>query len=319
MTPQLCALLLLLLLGGSLSYTLRGRSGVYIRKRKQPSLAVAPQREGSIIVPPGYIKKDHGGSNEYGIRQLTMTELISYISKIRKLMKVPSGTLNLEMFEMLESLEIIANALNSKKHPFSNELYTFGDFNDGQIDCCGAVRLKKGFPNEMDVYVVLNYPHMNQEATSNMIMYIDEMSKENAILVNYKPLRIYSSLKDSLNKVKPNLHNDELNIDDNDESCMFIDSNRPKFSLILDTIPLIDLGRFWYQVEIPNEKPVYIKQKLECLNEFELCHAKPTTLGGGLLVLDSENARTIYPQATTEFFQILTHELEHKLPNLHVL
>ena len=300
-----------------MSYTLCGRSDVCIRK--QSSIAVAPQGEGSIIVPPGYIKKDHGGSNEYGIRQLTMTELSSYISKTRKSMKVPSGTLNLEMFEMLESLEIIASALNSKSHHYSKELYTFGDFNDGQIDCCGAVRLKNGFPNEMDVYVVLNYPHMNKEATSNMIMYIDEMSKENAILVNYKPLRIYSSLKDALNKVKSNLLYDELSVDHIGEHIMFTDSSKPKFSLILDTIPLIDLGRFWYLVDIPNAKPVYIKQKLECLNEFDLCHVKPTSVGGGLLVLDTENARNIYPQATKEYFQLLTHELEHKLPNLHVL
>jgi hypothetical protein len=87
-------------------------------------------------------------------------------------------------------------------------LYTFGDFNDGQIGCCGAFRLKKGFPYEMDVYAVLNYPYMNQDTTSKMIWYIDEMSKENAILVNFKPLRIYSEFE-GLILIKGSEANDE--------------------------------------------------------------------------------------------------------------
>ena len=62
------------------------------------------------------VTNNRDDSNEYGVRQLTINELkiiIFYKCNIRKKMKVPSGTLNLEMFEMLESLDslkIISNA-----------------------------------------------------------------------------------------------------------------------------------------------------------------------------------------------------------------
>ncbi len=317
MILYLLVFLLLTLLEGALPLKVRSSS-----IRKQTWLAAAPVREGRIVVPPNDIKSDRGGSNEYGIRQLTVSELYNYIGKIRKKMKVPSGTLNLEMFEMLESLEIIANALNSKNHPHSKELLAFGDFKDGEIESCAAMRLIKGFPYEMDVYVVLNFPHMSQEATSNMILYIDEMSKENAILVNFKPLKIFSSLKNSLNMVKPNVYDEEVAAGERGEkggSSAVVDSNKERFSVVLDTIPLVDLGRFWYQVDIPHVKTVYIKQKLECLNEFDVRHIKPTSVGGGLLILDASNSGSIFPEATTEYFEALARELEHKLPKLNLL
>ena len=302
--------------------------------RKQTWLAAAPARVGRIVVPPNDIKGDRGGSNEYGIRQLTVSELNSYIGKVRKKMRVPAGTLNLEMFEMLESLEIIANALNSKNHPHSKELLAFGDFKDGEIESCAAMRLIKGFPYELDVYVVLNFPHMSQEATSNMILYIDETSKENAILVNFKPLKIFSSLKNSLNMVKPNVYDEEVAVageKGEKGSSAVVDSNKERFLVVLDTIPLVDLGRFWYQVDIPpiyslthppthsHVKTVYIKQKLECLNEFYVRRIKPTSVGGGLLILDASNSGSIFPEATKEYFEALARELEHKLPKLNLL
>ena len=324
--PKNCTMILYLFVF-SLLKLLQGALPLKVRSsniRKQTWLAAAPVREGRIVVPPNDIKSDRGGSNEYGIRQLTVSELNSYIGKVRKKMKmkVPAGTLNLEMFEMLESLEIIANALNSKNHPHSKELLAFGDFKDGEIESCAAMRLIKGFPYEMDIYVVLNFPHMSQESTSNLILYIDEMSKENAILVNFKPLKIFSSLKNSLNMVKPNVYDEEVAAageKGEKGNSAVVDSNKERFLVVLDTIPLVDLGRFWYQVDIPHVKTVYIKQKLECLNEFYVRRIKPTSVGGGLLILDASNSGSIFPEATKEYFETLARELEHKSPKLNLL
>ena len=66
-------------------------------------------------------------------------------------------------------------------------------------------------------------------------------------------------------------------------------------------------------------KTVYIKQKLECLNEFYVRRIKPTSVGGGLLILDASNSGSIFPEATKEYFEALARELEHKLPKLNLL
>jgi len=141
----------------------------------------------SITKPPiNTIIKPSGGGGEYGIRQLDKQETCKFIAKSRKLLGIPSGP-NLDVFEMLEDLDIVAKIMPGKL-PQRNEITVFGNMIDSEIECICAVSICKVVcPWTLDVISLITHPpYNNKEYTTEMFEFISELCLSNAILPSYR-------------------------------------------------------------------------------------------------------------------------------------
>ena len=109
------------------------------------------------------------------------------MNKSKKLLGIPSGSIKLEVFEMLETLDIVSKIMPGKL-PQRNEVIVFGNIIDNVIECVCAVQVCKVVcPWTMDVVcLITNPPYTHKEYTNEMVNFISEICLDNAILPSYR-------------------------------------------------------------------------------------------------------------------------------------
>jgi hypothetical protein len=243
---------------------------------------------------------------------------------------------------MLQLLETVSLAMPGKA-PQRNEFVAFADFVDGNIECVSALYLTKvACPWEADVLLICQCPKLQVEKTHEMIEFIDELCMDNACLPNYDPLEQHDVLMRQYRSYKKSKSKKAKKVED---GGVIIGSSTPPYNLMntdfvdkykdlnkgrcvcLDNFPSqTKLGPYWYRVTVKHGKdpqlrlPVYLRQRHECLNEFQISFEKPETgvesgrgTVGGALVLNRKNAFQIVPCATDEVFATISSELTARL------
>jgi len=231
------------------------------------------------------------------------------LNKAKKKLGIPSGSLNLEVFEMLEELDIVTKVMPGKL-PQRNEIMVFGDFVDGQLECVAAVQTCKVIcPWVMDVICLITHPpYMNQEYTNNMFDFISDLCLTNAILPNYSKLSKYELIKHI--KPKNNIKNMKENEIKKKEVEEVISESYAKcnkcITLCIDTDieDLSKLGPFWYKAKMGYESYIYFRLRCSNREELEIQFECPTTginqktgsstVGGALIYdTDADNIKNI--------------------------
>lgn len=210
-----------------------------------------------------------------------MIETCQFLNKAKKQLGIPSGSLNLEVFEILEELDIVTKVMPGKL-PQRNEVMVFGDFVDGQLECIAAVQVCKVIcPWTMDVICILTHPpYMNQEYTNSMFDFISGLCLTNAILPNYSKLSKYELIKHIKPKifVKKTKENDIKEEVVKDISESYAECNKC-ITLCIDTDieNLSKLGPFWYKARVGYESYIYFRLRCSSREELEIQFECPTT------------------------------------------
>lgn len=297
------------------------------------SLYFGRKSSGLSIKPPVDILTPRpGGNGEYGIRQVSSQEIMNSLPEFFKRLGIVSRG-KMDIYEMLTLLDTVANVMPGKQ-PHRHEMMAFADFVDGNIDCISVMFVTKvECPWEADVLLIVQSPILTPEKSFQMLDFIDEMCLNNAILPNYANLVKWDQISNQLSqyylnaKRRPHdlmlpMRRKSLSL--SLESLDYSLQNKAR-SIFVDSYS-IHLGTYWYKLMIshPMDRtvvtPVYIRQKRECPDEYEILFTKPTTgVGsgrgtvGGALVLTTAAAMKIVPTATEEYLLALSREIGNRL------
>ena len=253
--------------------------------------------------------KGRGGGREYGIRLISKSECQEAVRRWIAKFGVASGVQNLEKLELLLLLQNFAEIMPGRK-PQRNELVALGDFVDGNIECIAAVYWRKIlFPSEMEVISIYQPSTTLENKNLEMIKFILEMCRDNAIIPQFESLEKYEIFQQPsyFKYIKTNQSSQQKNnIADHTDNenisyvIMKYSSINKSPSIYLDkTNAMIDLGPYWYKTELKHNKnnnisiPIYFRRKNRRDNyEYEILFSKPMTgtetgygtVGGALII-----------------------------------
>jgi hypothetical protein len=282
-------------------------------------------------------QKQGGGGAENGIRQISKEECQYRINEWYREGSAASGPLAIERLEMLMQLDKLSQVIPGK-YPQRVELLSFGLISDGKIDCAvGIVWQKLTLPNEMKI-ISLYDKSSNLDTQSEMLCFIDDMCRENAIIPDYSSLEQYDIFQESMSRI-PSRRNktklDPLTLRRNELRNQYSDLNKAG-SVCLDMVKIpstgsedilsIDLGHYWYKSSLSHddlEIAFYFRQKKGRIAEYEVRFNRPeagTLYGSGtvgcplVIPIDHpDQAIPSIPQHTPEELASLAEALRNKI------
>lgn len=272
-----------------------------------------PERSNTGIRGPPLITKQKphgGGGSENGIRQISKDECLKYINKWYQTTSVSSGAMAIEKLEMLMELERLTQEMPGKK-PSRLEYIAFGLFSDGLLETVTGIAWQKlTLPNEMAI-ITLCDKNTRAEYTLNILRFIDNLCKENAIIPDHSRLERYEMFDSSL--ISLGRKKSEIDISSTRLEELRNEYKRHnRVGICLDEVPSdssiyrkgyleLDLGHYWYRYSIKTkdiEIPFYFRQKKGRFAEYEVIFSRPEagavygsgTVGGPRIIsLDSQD------------------------------
>eukprot|EP01041_Mallomonas_annulata_P000179 gene179-308_t len=142
------------------------------------------------ISPPIDIinKPGKGGGGENGIRIISKKECQNTVQNWLRGLGVVSGSENFERLEMLMYLDRFSQVMPGLK-PKRNELLAIGQFENSKIECLASIFWeKRTFPAEMQVVMIFQSPNQIDDKVTEMMAFIRDLSRDNAILADFTPL-----------------------------------------------------------------------------------------------------------------------------------
>lgn len=275
-----------------------------------------PAQSKKLFGPPlnNLIRQGPGGGAEHGVRQISKEECQPVVRKWLKNSETAAGSLSIERLELLMTLDTFSQAMPGFK-PKRNELVAFGLFVDGVIESiAGVYWKKKSFPTEMEV-ITLGQHHFDPEQMEELLDFMDELCRENAIYPDYKPLKKFELFQDQrfehILGSKPQLQLKDLVM--SELTALYTQLNKAP-SVCLDQKCELRLGHFWFHTSFKPMNvnqilsdvgyntsdisiPLFFRQKEGRDSEFEVLFHEPEvgtrlgtgTVGGPLIVdLDSD-------------------------------
>eukprot|EP01038_Epipyxis_sp_PR26KG_P009309 gene9309-12544_t len=288
--------------------------------------------------PPLNIEHDRHkeGQGENGIRQITRSEvglsvklykILAYyklfysvptsrkqcqqaIQKFLKSSKIASGSSTIERLELLLQMDKFSEVMPGWKRK-RIDLLAFGSFIEGRIECIGGVCWKKKiFPSEMELVALYcdNSNNASSEQTYlDMISFIDQICKDNAILADYSPLlkydlfkeKIYDKYLKNFTKSQSVLNNIFSSISNSNQSfshygmnsledliLLYLQINKSPSICLSDTAMSLPkeslyLGHYWFHTCLHHNKDndliidLYFRQKKGRDTEYEILFRPP--------------------------------------------